>query len=49
MPLPKSETPKRIEENADIYDFKLDESDMAALDMPNSYEPCAWDPTTAKD
>jgi diketogulonate reductase-like aldo/keto reductase len=49
VPLPKSETPKRIEENADLYDFELDESDMKELDMPDSYEPCAWDPTTSKD
>lgn len=49
VPLPKSVTPKRIEENADIYDFKLDDDDMKNLDMPNSYEPCAWDPTTSND
>jgi diketogulonate reductase-like aldo/keto reductase len=42
-------TPKRIEENADIYDFELDADDMKKLDMPNAYEPCAWDPTTSND
>lgn len=49
VPLPKSETPKRIEQNADIYDFELGESDMKELDMPESYAPCAWDPTVQKD
>ena len=49
VPLPKSVTPKRIEQNADIYDFKLDDEDMEALHFPESYAPCAWDPTTSKD
>ena len=47
--LPKSETPKRIEENCQIYDFELDAEDMKMLDMPKSYEPCAWDPTVSND
>ena len=32
MPLPKSDTPSRIEENADVYRFELDEGDMEKLD-----------------
>ncbi|KAL9009732.1 MAG: hypothetical protein Q9173_005262, partial [Seirophora scorigena] len=32
VPLPKSDTPKRIEGNADVYGFELDEGDMATLD-----------------
>ncbi len=35
MPLPKSDTPGRIQANADLFDFELDSSDMqdlAALD-----------------
>lgn len=49
VPLPKSVTPSRIEENADIFDFKLSDADMAILDIPGVYEPCAWDPTVSKD
>ena len=32
IPLPKSDTPKRIAQNADIFDFKLSDEDMRALD-----------------
>ncbi|KAI9807357.1 MAG: hypothetical protein M1833_000100 [Piccolia ochrophora] len=31
VPLPKSDTPSRIEGNADVYDFDLDEADMKTL------------------
>ena len=30
--LPKSDTPSRIEENADVYGFDLSEEDMKTLD-----------------
>lgn len=34
-PLPKSETPERIRQNAQVYGFELDDADMAKLDGLN--------------
>lgn len=48
VPLPKSVTKSRIEENSDVYDFELSEEEMKSLDT-GVYEPCAWDPTVSKD
>ena len=48
VPLPKSVTTSRIEENANVYDFVLTAEDMKSLDT-GSYAPSAWDPTTSRD
>ncbi|KAK9450637.1 NADP-dependent oxidoreductase domain-containing protein [Limtongia smithiae] len=44
VPLPKSSTPKRIEENAKVFDFAIDPVDMESL-MTNEYFIVDWDPT----
>ncbi|KAL8812456.1 MAG: hypothetical protein Q9200_001023 [Gallowayella weberi] len=48
VPLPKSVTPSRIDENADIFDFNLNDEEMKSLET-GEYAPCAWDPTTSDD
>ena len=46
VPLPKSVTPTRIDENADLYDFELTPEELETLET-DEYSPCCWDPTKA--
>ncbi|MGQ9798199.1 MAG: aldo/keto reductase [Ignavibacterium sp.] len=43
--IPKSSDKKRIKENADVFDFKLDEEDMRKLNSLNENFRVSWDPT----
>ena len=43
--IPKSAQPARIEENAGIFDFTINDQDMAALDALNPGFRTCWDPT----
>ena len=43
--LPKSVTPSRIQENIDIFDFQLDDEDLAKLAGLNQDLRTCWDPT----
>jgi len=49
VPLPKSDTPSRIKENADVYNFELDETAMAKLDALDEGKAgaCQWNPVDA--
>ncbi len=46
--LPKSVSPKRIKENADVYDFEISENDMLLLDSLNENYRTCWDPSEIK-
>lgn len=43
--IPKSADKKRIKENAEVFDFKLSEEDMQALDGLNENFRVSWDPS----
>lgn len=44
-PIPKSSHRGRLQENADVFDFELDEDDMRALDSLGYFVRMDWDPT----
>lgn len=46
--IPKSVHKERIEENIQVFDFELSDSDMKALDALNEDLHLCWDPTTIK-
>ena len=49
MTLPKTSNPKRIVSNAAVYDFELDEKDMAELDSLDKGDDgsVTWHPVNA--
>jgi diketogulonate reductase-like aldo/keto reductase len=45
--IPKSSNPRRIVENAQVFDFELSDADMRALDGFDENLRTCWDPTNA--
>ncbi len=45
VPIPKSDRTERIRENADVFDWELDPTDMRTLDALNEGRHFDWDPS----
>jgi diketogulonate reductase-like aldo/keto reductase len=45
IPLPRSSRAEHIRQNFDVFDFKLDDEDIAAIDNISPAGRTAWDPT----
>ncbi|GAA6061737.1 hypothetical protein JCM10212_000470 [Sporobolomyces blumeae] len=48
VPLPKSDTPGRIQENFDVFGIDLDESDMQELDSLDQGKAVSWNPVNVE-
>ncbi len=48
VPLPKSVHIERIQENINVFDFEISESDMGSIDDLNQNLHLSWDPATIK-
>lgn len=48
LPLPKSVTPSRIEENSKVFDFEISAADMAAIEAKPEFGASGNDPDKAE-
>jgi len=48
VPLPKSDTPGRIQENFDVFGLTLDEGDMKELDSLDKGKSVSWNPVNVE-